>query len=105
MFTFDCPLGICTEYPSITKSPSSRMSSSLTGWARLLIFFFIISPPFKYYDLNDASQILEDENTLPDFEIMDPKEKLFVESAIKTVQNIYAGMDKSLLPYADDNNA
>ena len=66
-------------------------------------FYAGFSPPFKYYDLNDASQILEDENTLPDFEIIDPKEKLFVESAIKTVQNIYAGMDKSLLPYADDN--
>jgi len=44
-------------------------------------------PPFKYYDATNADHNLEDESTLPDYEIIDPNEKLFVEAAIKTVQN------------------
>ena len=66
-------------------------------------FYVGFKPPFKYYDLNDNSQFLEDESTLPDFEIIDPNEKLFAETAIKKVQELWQSMDKSLIPYPNNN--
>tara|TARA_R110002012_G_scaffold317480_1_gene533926 strand:+ start:1550 stop:6274 length:4725 start_codon:yes stop_codon:yes gene_type:complete len=66
-------------------------------------FYVGFKPPFKYYDINDESQFLEDESTLPDFEIIDPNEKLFAETAIKKVQELWQNMDKSLIPYPNNN--
>ena len=67
----------------ITSYLSRSRSSYLAPWKRYGGFY----PPFKYYDATNVNHNLEDENTLPDYEIIDPNEKLFVEAAIKTVQN------------------
>ena len=62
-------------------------------------------PPFKYYDYNNETHNLEDESTLPDYEIIDPNEKLFVESAIKTVQNIWTSIKNNPTKYIPYYNA
>jgi hypothetical protein len=51
-------------------------------------YYLPFTPPFQYYDSSDVSQNLEDPLTLPDFETIDPNEKLFVESTIKSISDI-----------------
>jgi len=69
-------------------------------------FYKSFIPPFKYYDPNNESQILEDESTLPDFEIIDPDEKLFVEATIKTVQKIWNEIkNENSLPYVNNEGS
>lgn len=78
-----------------------------TNFQRLNRYFYKrFVPPFKYYDPNDESQILEDESTLPDFEIIDPDEKLFVEATIKTVQKIWNEIkNEPSLPYVNNGGS
>lgn len=45
-------------------------------------FYLPFSPPFKTYDPSNETHSLEDTESLPDFEEIDPNEKLFVEAAI-----------------------
>ena len=42
-------------------------------------------PPFKYYNPEDAAHDLNNFNTLPDFETIDPDEKKFVETSINSI--------------------
>ena len=54
-------------------------------------YYLPFTPPFVTYNPDNPTHDINDPSTLPDFEKIDPKEKLYVEAAVKHIQQI--GLD------------
>ena len=65
-----------SDFSSRTKA-SKRISD-----IDFATFYTPFEPPFKYYDPENNAQDLNDLNTLPDFGVIDPDEKTYVETVI-----------------------
>lgn len=84
--------------PWTRSSSSSRINAA--NFDKMYLPF---EPPFTYYDPNNDNHILEDILTLPNFEVINPDEKKYVETMINHIvptstQNFSTGTTFDLTP-------